>query len=299
MKKIIIGIFIGLCVALIIASLFIMFYLKKSENKDMLNTQNIDVSNTENITTSNIENTDISDIENGEQDNSERFLGKTSKEWEEKIKQYHTLNNLDSFEKIECHYDEDKNFRITVSTQYEVCAEYVFDRETEYATEIFSKDIIDFENMKVLERRTKTKIDFKDYFTLAIGYVSDSNVSSFADKNFYDNDYNSLPVYDFRDVDKRKDGYGYRFVLIPKSDAAKVSIYNCHIGENGILETDNVLIENIDKPFIIYADYVETTPRICVHINYNTVHTLFPIIFDGISGKLDIEDEDILDVSIY
>jgi len=40
-------------------------------------------------------------------------------------------------------------------------------------------------------------------------------------------------------------------------------------------------------------------PKICVHINYNTVHTLFPIIFDGISGKLDIEDEDILDISIY
>ena len=180
-----------------------------------------------------------------------------------------------------------------------MCAEYVFDRETEYATEIFSKDIIDFENMKVLERRTKTAIDFQDYFTLAIGYVSDTNVASFADKNFYDNDYNLLPVYDFRDADKRKDGYGNRFVLIPKSDAVKVSIYDCHIGENGILETDNILIENINKPFIIYDDYVETTPRMCVHINYNTVHTLFPIMFDGISGKLDIEDEDILDVSIY
>jgi len=291
MKKIIIGIFIGLCIALIIASLFIIFYFKKSENEDMSNTQNTDVSNTQNITTSN--------IKNNEQDNSERFLGKTSKEWEEKIKEYHTLNNLDSFEKIECYYNDDENFTITVSTQYEVCAEYVFDRETEYATEIFSKDIIDFENMKVLERRIKTKIDFKDYFTLAIGYVSDTNVASFADKNFYDNDYNSLQVYDFRDADKRKDGYGNRFVLIPKSDAVKVSIYDCHIGENGILETDNILIENINKPFIIYDDYVETVPKICVHINYNTVHTLFPIIFDGISGKLDIEDEDILDISIY
>ena len=292
MKKIIIGIFIGLCIALIIASLFIIFYFKKSENEDMSNTQNTDVSNTQNITTSN--------IKNNEQDNSERFLGKTSKEWEEKIKEYHTLNNLDSFEKIECYYNDDENFTITVSTQYEVCAEYVFDRETEYATEIFSKDIIDFENMKVLERRTKTKIDFKDYFTLAIGYVSNTNVASFVDKNFYDNDYyNSLQVYDFRDVNKRKDGYGNRFVLIPKSDAVKVSIYNCHIGENGQLETDDVLIENVNKPFIIYDDYVETTPRMCVDVNYNTVHTLFPIMFDGISGKLDIEDEDILDVSIY
>jgi len=291
MKKIIIGIFIGLCIALIIASLFIIFYFKKSENEDMSNTQNTDVSNTQNITTSN--------IKNNEQDNSERFLGKTSKEWEEKIKEYHTLNNLDSFEKIECYYNDDENFTITVSTQYEVCAEYVFDRETEYATEIFSKDIIDFENMKVLERRIKTKIDFKDYFTLAIGYVSDTNVASFADKNFYDNDYNSLQVYDFRDATKRKDRYGNRFVLVPKSDAVKISVYNCHIGENGILETDDILIENVNKPFIIYDDYVETTPRMCVHINYNTVHTLFPIMFDGISGKLDIEDEDILDVSIY
>jgi len=291
MKRIIIGICIGLCIAIIIVSLFIMFYFKKYENKDMLNTQNIGVLNTENIDTSN--------IENNTQENLERFQGKTSKEWEEKIKEYHTLNNLDSFEKIECYYDEDENFTITVSTQYEVCAEYVFDRETEYATEIFSKDIIDFEIMKVIERRTKTPIDFQDYFTLAIGYVSDTNVASFADKNFYDNDYNSLQVYDFRDADKRKDGYGNRFVLIPKSDAVKVSIYDCHIGENGILETDNILIENINKPFIIYDDYVETVPKICVHINYNTVHTLFPIIFDGISGKLDIEDEDILDISIY
>ena len=283
MKRIIIGICIGLCIAIIIVSLFIMFYFKKSENKDVLNTQNINTSN----------------IENNTQENLERFQGKTSKEWEEKIKEYHNLNNLDSFEKIECYYNDDENFTITVSTQYEVCAEYVFDKETGYATEIYSKDIIDFENMKVLERRTKTKIDFQDYFILAIGYVSDANVASFADKNFYDNDYNLLPVYDFRDVDKRKDGYGNRFVLIPKSDAVKISVYNCHIGENRILETDNILIENTNKPFIIYDDYVETTPRMCVHINYNTVHTLFPVMFDGISGELDIEDEDILDVSIY
>ena len=126
MKRIIIGICIGLCIAIIIVSLFIMFYFKKSENKDMLNTQNINTSN----------------IENNTQENLERFQGKTSKEWEEKIKEYHNLNNLDSFEKIECYYNDDENFTITVSTQYEVCAEYVFDKETGYATEIYSKDII-------------------------------------------------------------------------------------------------------------------------------------------------------------
>jgi len=101
MKKIIIGIFIGLCIALIITSLFITFYFKKIENNNMANNENINNSN----------------IENNEQDNSERFLGKTSKEWEEKIKEYHTLNNLDSFEKIECYYNDDENFTITISTQ--------------------------------------------------------------------------------------------------------------------------------------------------------------------------------------
>ena len=290
MKRIIIGICIGLCIAIIIVSLFIMFYFKKSENKNMLNTQNIDVLNNENIDTSN--------IENNTQENLERFQGKTSKEWEERIKEYHTLNNLDSFEKIECYYNDDDNFTITVSTQYEVCAEYVFDKETGYAKEIFSQDIIDFNNNKVIEKATKTIIDFQDKYVLGVGYVSDRGLDTFINDYFINESfYNSLDVYDYRD--NKVEGNGNRFVIVPKSTSVKVSLYTCKLGDDGRIKKDKILIEETDEPFIIYDEYIETMPRLMLEYKYEHIGAEFPLIFDGMSGELLLEDSYILNISIY
>ena len=231
---------------------------------------------------------------------SEVFCGKTSEEWKKIVEEYYSINNLDnSYETIECYYNDKGEFVATVSTKYEVSAEYVFDEETGYAKDIFTQDIIDFKNNKVIERASKTTIDFQENYVLGVGYVSDRSLNKFINSNFHDETfYNSLDIYDYRDNNKNE-GYGNRFVIIPKSNAVKISLYTCKLGDDGRLKKDEVLIESTDKSFIIYDDYVETMPKLILGYSYEGIRAEFPLIFDGVSGELLIEDNKVLNISMY
>lgn len=272
MKKIIIGIMIGIIIALIVMGIVFNIYQIDNSNDNTIN-------------------------EN--ENSSESFMGKTFEEWKKKIEDYYSLNNLeDTYETIECYYNDKGEFVATVSTQYEVSAEYVFDKETGYAKEIFSQDIVDFNNNKVIEKASKTIINFQDKYVLGVGYVSDRNLDTFINDYFLDESfYNSLNVYDYRD--NKVDGNGNRFVIVPKSTAVKVSLYTCKLGDDGRIKKDKVLIEEINEPFIIYDEYIETMPRLMLEYKYKNIGAEIPLIFDGMSGELLIEDSYILNISRY
>jgi len=272
MKKVIIGIVIGIVIALIVMGISFNIYQKDNNNNNTIN-DNVNL--------------------------SESFAGKTFEEWKKKIEDYYYLNNLeDTYETIECYYNDKGEFVATVSTKYEVSAEYVFDKETGYAKEIFSQDIIDFNNNKVIEKASKTIIDFQDKYVLGVGYVSDRSLDTFINSYFHNESfYNSLEIYDYRD--NSAENNGNRFVIVPKSTAVKVSLYTCKFGDDGRIKKDKVLIKETDEPFIIYDEYIETMPRLMIGYKYEHIGAEFPLIFDGMSGELLIEDNQVLNISIY
>ena len=79
-----------------------------------------------------------------------------------------------------------------------------------------------------------TTINFNDNQCLAIGYVLDSNIDEFIHNNFHNNyTYNNLEVLDYRSADSREKEIGNRFVIIPKSEDVKITLYSCFINEQG------------------------------------------------------------------
>ena len=149
-----------------------------------------------------------------------------------------------------------------------------------------------------------TTINFNDNQCLAIGYVLDSNIDEFIHNNFHNNyTYNNLEVLDYRSADSREKEIGNRFVIIPKSEDVKITLYSCFINEQGELELDNTLIKNYTTPFIILDNYLAetTTPELCIKFECNGFEETFPIVFNGMNGKLDLTgvEQEVKDISIY
>ena len=152
--------------------------------------------------------------------------------------------------------------------------------------------------------KSEIKTNFSDNQCLAIGYVLDSNIDEFIHNNFHNNyTYNNLEVLDYRSADSREKKIGNCFVIIPKSEDVKITLYSCFINEQGELELDNTLIKNYTTPFIILDDYLAetTTPELCIEFEYQGFEEMFPIVFSGMDGKLDLTgvEQEVKDVSIY
>ena len=167
------------------------------------------------------------------------------------------------------------------------------------------KDGMINENGVQEEQTTDIKsVKFSDNQCLAIGYVLDSNIDEFIHNNFYNNHtYNNLEVLDYRSADSREKEIGNRFVIVPKSENVKITLYSCFINEQGELELDNTLIKDYTTPFIILDDYLAeiTKPEMCIKFEYQGFEEIFPIVFSGMDGKLDLTgvEGEVKDISIY
>lgn len=146
---------------------------------------------------------------------------------------------------------------------------------------------------------TLSKVEFNENECLAIGYILGEDLEEFNKKYF--NSTENLKVYDFRSKISKDIEAGDRFILIPKSEDVKISIYRCLFTEEGKLELDSLLLNNYNEPLILLDDYTEYIPRLCVKVKYNDLEEQFYIQFSGEDGKLVLtEVEDFIkDISIY
>ena len=288
MKKIIIGILIGTVICIIGITIYIKYFMFVPDKNGMINTDG---------------------------DNIE-FGGYKAIEWEEMIRNFY-ISRFEYVPNVKCYYNETNNFIAEISTEDDVVEVYEFNPDTLIAIRE-DRVAIDFINGEFLE----TKIRFSDNQCLAIGYVLDSNRDEFVRNNFYNdhvysslepldnNDdfyysylFNSLEMFDYRTEESRNNGTGNCFVIIPKSEEVKITLYNCFINEQGELELDNTLIKEYTKSFIVLDDYLAetTTPEMCIEFEYNGFHETFPIVFSGMDGKLDLTgvEEEVKDISVY
>lgn len=272
MKKVIIGILIGIAICVICAIIYVKCFMFVPDKDGMI------------------------------YEDSVEFKCMTVRGWQEKISQYHNCDPED----IYCYYESSEFIAIVYDENDEEVAHYRFDDETGYALDTISGDVVDFLEGKAVEVNTTngTTINFNDNQCLAIGYVLDSNIDEFIHNNFHNNyTYNNLEVLDYRSADSREKEIGNRFVIIPKSEDVKITLYSCFINEQGELKLDNTLIKNYTTPFIILDNYLAetTTPELCIKFECNGFEETFPIVFNGMNGKLDLTgvEQEVKDISIY
>ena len=166
------------------------------------------------------------------------------------------------------------------------------------------EDTVDSIKDRTVEKDTTQEITFSftDGQILAIGYVSDMHLEKFIKKNFKNKDeYEKLSVHDFRNEDKSVDGD--RFVIIPKDSSVKIKVNNCFINDQGEVELDDTLLSDTVGGFVLVDDYMpeSTTPKLCIHIEYDGFEDIVPIVFSGKDGKLDLagHEMEVKDISVY
>ena len=151
-------------------------------------------------------------------------------------------------------------------------------------------------------QRIQANVEFNDNECLAIGYVTDLNEVRFIEKYFTNETYGQMSYFDFREPIYQNDSsYGNKFVIVPKNENVNITVYDCYIGEDGELYTDNTLIQKISEPFIVIDDYIEYTPIMCVKFEYNGFEEMFPILFSGEDGTLVLTgyEMEVKDISLY
>lgn len=279
-----------LILVIIILSISFFVYVKNNKKVDVAN------NNTENEPY-------MLDGNGYEYEDTISFKGYTANEWKNMIDQFYGNYNGIKLANITCNYDENNNFTATLETEYDVCAEFVFDNETGYATEKTTKITIDFINGKLANKIKNEDSVFFDNICLAIGYVTWQNEEAFIN-NFFESEqvFNSITRYDFRDEIARQSQYDEKFVIIPKDDNVKISVYECFFDEEGNLYTRGALIEKVSEPFTLFYDNFEaTTLQMCIKLEYNGFEDEFPLIFSGYDGKIDLTgvESEVLDISIY
>ena len=160
-------------------------------------------------------------------------------EWEEMIRNFY-ISRLEYVPNVKCYYNETNNFIAEISTGDNIDDIYEFNPDTLIA--IRDDGVaIDFINRIYL----KTTISFSDNQCLAIGYVLDSNRDEFVRNNFYNDHvyssleplensddfyysylFNSFEMFDYRTEESKNNGTGNCFMIFPKSEEVKISLYN-------------------------------------------------------------------------
>ena len=295
MKKLLGIIIVLLVIIIVIISIAFYTYVKNNTNNNPENFNN------------NTTNTDNGEFMlDGPGSIHNFFRDKSFGEWEELIDSfygnYYGKYNIN----VECKYNDDGDFIATVTTEYEVTAEYKFNEENGLAEEVTTGEVVDFENGRIMPPYSTDAsrfeyVEFNDNECIAIGYVTDLNEVDFIDKYFPDGSYSSLPYYDYRHESNRIPGYGNKFVIIPMNNKVEITVYDCYIGDDGELYTDNTLISKITEPFILLDDYIEYTPSMCIKFEYNGFEEMFPITFSGEDGSLDLNgyEMEVKDISLY
>ena len=148
---------------------------------------------------------------------------------------------------------------------------------------------------------TLSKVEFNENECLAIGYILDEDLEEFNEKYF--NSTENLKVYDFRSEISKDIESGDRFILIPKSEDVKISIYRCLFTEEGKLELDSLLLNNYNQPLILLDDYTEYIPRLCVKVKYNEPKQETKPIVNETLAKMKkliiIEEESLISINKY
>lgn len=282
MKKIIIGIFIGIIATILIGyvaiSIYTKFFMFIPDKDGMLN-ENINVN-----------------------DEEVKFKDITAKEWEEKIAKYEICD----VQMVDCYYEDGKFIGVVNNENNETIAHYEFEDETGYALEIFTGHRVDLVNGNVVERNLVggTQFEFEDEQILAIGYAPDIKLNEFIENNFISKViFEKLFTLDYRKEESRKNGNGNRFVILPKTSNVEVEIYDCYITENGEVKIVDKWGETLNEGVVLLQEYMaeSTIPELCIKVKYHGLEDIIPIVFSGKDGKLDITGHEKLvkDISIY
>lgn len=209
MKKMIIGVIIGIIATIAIGSVAIFVYTKffmVVPDKDGMVNENINI------------------------EEEDKFKDITTKEWEEKIAKYEICD----VQMVNCYYEDGKFIGVVNNENNETIAHYEFEDETGYALEIISGHRVDLINGEVVERNLLggTQIEFEENQILAIGYAPDTKLNEFIENNFITKAvFENLLTLDYRKEESRINGNGNRLVILPKTSDVEVEIYNCYINE--------------------------------------------------------------------
>ncbi len=282
MKKIIIGIIIGIIATIVIGSLAILIYTKffmfVPDKDGMIN---------ENIKNS---------------DEEVKFRGITEKEWEEKIAKYEICD----VRMVNCYYENGKFIGVVINDNNETIAHYQFDDETGYALDLLTGHRVDLINGEVVERNLVggTQIEFEENQILAIGYAPDNKLNEFIEKNFITKDiFERLISLDYRKEASRENGSGNRFVILPKTSDVEIEIYNYYITENGEAKILDQWGETLKEGFVLLQENMaeSTMPELCVKVKYHGTEDIIPLAFSGKDGKLNLVEHEKLvkDISVY
>lgn len=150
---------------------------------------------------------------------------------------------------------------------------------------------------EILVGNYNVKADFTDNQVLGIAYVNSFNYD--ATMNAYcefPENYRFLDLYDISETE-----YGNEFLFIPKDDSVHTSIYTCTITDDGELEKGEVLVSDKTENFIFKCDFVGDLPAYVVEMKCNGYETVFPLVFSGMDGTLDLtgNEAEIKDLTIY
>ncbi len=294
-SKVIIGIVIVLCVSLIIG-----VYIGKSENNKNESKEDTKKSNI--IENGNEESNDNST--NNKEEKKEYFRGTSFEKWKNLVSQFYN-NHYDYVpDDIIAYYDKEGHFFVDTFVQIDEIENemtldnsYMFDPAADIATDKYGATI-DFILGKFVECYSYVNLKFDKDYVMAIGYLPETTSDKFIKKYFYSKeDYSQLPQYD-----ERKDltSEGNKFVIIPKTNFVTISVYECTVSEDGQMKKGRIICSE-SQPFILYDDYVEVIPHLCIEFKYNDVEGTFPILFSGEDGTLSFTDfeKEVNDISIY
>lgn len=275
MKKMIIGIVIGVIATIVIGIVAVLLYTKffmfVPDKGGMENSEGVE------------------------------FRGMTAKEWALKIAKYEICD----VEMVNCYYENTKFIAVVNNENNETVAHYEFEEETGIAQDLISGHKVDFIKGEVVERNLMggTQIEFADNQVVAIGYIKEDKESEFIDKNFVSKEVlDNLLELDYRKEASREQGIGITFVILPKNSNVEIEIYDCYINEQGEAKIVDKLGETLKEGFILKLDYMaeSTLAEICIKVKSDGEEDIIPLVFSGEDGRLYLNGhEKLLDISVY
>ncbi len=237
---------------------------------------------------------DSGEIVNNDIKNANLFRGLSINDWEKKIKDYYG----EHANEIICKFDESGDFTADVASEFEVFAEFVFNKDSGIAKEKHSGLEIDFINQKVVN----TLKDLSNYFTdnISLGIANYTDETEEKIVNAYFNNYASYQSLTRYNLSNNTE-YSAKFLIIPKDDSVKFDIYSCIISDDGNVVPDVEIDKDINEPILFYFDdYESITPQYCIILKVNGSEDIIPIVFSGMDGSLNIvgHEAEVIDLSL-
>jgi len=293
-----------ICILIIILIILIgVFYILK--DKEEVETQN-PTSVMNNVIVDSLEKAmenKLDEVETQASADGNQFYGEfTENEWLDRIKKYY--RTYMDFDPVDYKMYYDKEGRLCIKAIYddkkpkgEKENTFTIVEEKMGIAEDSYGNVILLLGDEILVGNYNVKADFTDNQVLGIAYVNSTNYSKTLEKycEFPEN-YRFLDLYDISETE-----YGNEFLFIPKDDSVHTSIYTCTITDDGELEKGEVLVSDKTKSFIFKCDFVGDLPAYVVEMKCNGYETVFPLVFSGKDGTLDLtgNEAEIKDLTIY